>query len=130
MTESNTLQAYTCKKCGMQISTGLRLLDKDGALCENCVLDTAHHAPLWPESEMPYVSLSEALAAALDAMTSDRSYRKGLSFDHAKNEIRRMSGTQFDPVAVQAFLEEEATLRRMVELKCAEAPTQTEISPK
>lgn len=40
-----------------------------------------------------------------------------------------MSGSQFDPVAVQAFLEEEATLRRIVELKCAEVPLQTEILP-
>ncbi len=33
----------------------------------------------------------------LDAMTSDRTYRKELSFDTAKAEIQRMSGTQFDP---------------------------------
>ncbi|MDP4029732.1 MAG: hypothetical protein Q8P42_12320 [Gallionella sp.] len=29
-----------------------------------------------------------------------------------------MSGTQFDPAAVQAFLAEEATLREMVAEKC------------
>jgi len=29
-----------------------------------------------------------------------------------------MSGTQFDPAAVQAFLAEEATLREMVDAKC------------
>lgn len=29
-----------------------------------------------------------------------------------------MSGTQFDPAAVQAFLAEETTLREMVEAKC------------
>ena len=54
----------------------------------------------------------------LDAMTSDRPYRKGLSFDAAKAEILRLSGTQFDPEAVSAFIAEETTLREMVALKC------------
>ena len=59
-----------------------------------------------------------ALIDTLDAMTSDRSYRKAMSFDQAHAEIIKMSGTQFDPVAVQAFLAEETTLRGMVTAKC------------
>jgi len=59
-----------------------------------------------------------ALIDTLDAMTSDRSYRKALSFDQARAEIVKMSGTQFDPAAVKAFLAEEATLREMVAAKC------------
>ena len=59
-----------------------------------------------------------ALVDTLDAMTSDRSYRKALSFDQALVEIVKMSCTQFDPVAVQAFLAEETTLREMVASKC------------
>lgn len=55
---------------------------------------------------------------ALDAITSDRPYRSGLPFDSAKAEIRRCSGGQFDPVAVEAFLTEEAVLREMVAAKC------------
>lgn len=59
-----------------------------------------------------------ALIDTLDAMTSDRSYRKALSFDAAKDEILRMNGAQFAPEAVAAFLAEEPALREMVELKC------------
>jgi len=59
-----------------------------------------------------------ALIDTLDAMTSDRSYRKALSFDQARAEIIKKSGTQFDPAAVQAFLAEEAILREMVAAKC------------
>lgn len=59
-----------------------------------------------------------AIIDTLDAMTSDRSYRKAQSFDQARAEIVSMSGTQFDPVAVQAFLAEEAALREMVAEKC------------
>lgn len=54
----------------------------------------------------------------LDAITSDRPYRKAGSFERARDEIVRMSGTQIDPVAVQALLAEEKTLREMVDAKC------------
>lgn len=62
-----------------------------------------------------------AVIDTLDAITSDRAYRKGLPFDTAKSEIMRLSGFQFDPVAVEAFVVEEAELRKMVELKCGKA---------
>lgn len=45
-----------------------------------------------------------AVADALDAMLSDRPYRKALPLEYALEEIRRMSGTQFDPQVVNAFL--------------------------
>jgi cyclic di-GMP phosphodiesterase len=45
-----------------------------------------------------------AVADALDAMISDRPYRKALSMTHAREEIQRCSGTQFDPGVVQVFL--------------------------
>lgn len=45
-----------------------------------------------------------AIADALDAMTSDRPYRKGTSFDRATAEIAHCAGRQFDPRIVQVFL--------------------------
>ncbi|MBI5751866.1 MAG: HD domain-containing protein [Hydrogenophilales bacterium] len=59
-----------------------------------------------------------ALIDTLDAMTSGRPYRKASSFEQARDEIVSMGGTQFDPLAVQAFLAEETTLREMVAAKC------------
>ena len=59
-----------------------------------------------------------AVIDTLDAMTSDRPYRRALDFDTAKAEILRLSDTQFDPLAVEAFLLEELVLRDMVALKC------------
>lgn len=59
-----------------------------------------------------------ALIDTLDAITSDRPYRRASSFEQARDEIMRMSATQFDPVAVQVFLAEEPTLREMVAAKC------------
>jgi response regulator RpfG family c-di-GMP phosphodiesterase len=40
----------------------------------------------------------------LDAITSDRPYRKARGFDEARAEIVRCGGTQFDPKVVEAFL--------------------------
>lgn len=38
-----------------------------------------------------------------DAMTEDRSYRKAFSAEYAMEEIRRLSGIQYDPAVVDAF---------------------------
>jgi putative two-component system response regulator len=45
-----------------------------------------------------------AVVDTLDAMTSDRPYRKAMTFEAAWDEIRRSSGTQFDPRIAEAFL--------------------------
>lgn len=45
-----------------------------------------------------------AVADAFDAMTSDRPYRMAMSIDEALNEIRRCTGSQFDPEVAAAFL--------------------------
>ncbi len=62
-----------------------------------------------------------AVIDTLDAMVSDRPYRQGMSFDAAKDEIIKLSGTQFDPLAVEAFVAEEAPLREMVQQRCITA---------
>ncbi len=43
------------------------------------------------------------IADSFDAMISDRPYRKGMSIQAAREEVRRCSGTQFDPLCVAAF---------------------------
>ncbi len=53
--------------------------------------------------EIPVGARIFSVADTLDAMTSDRPYRKALSFEAAADEIRRCSGSQFDPVVVEAF---------------------------
>lgn len=45
-----------------------------------------------------------SIADALDAMISDRPYRRALPMNHAREEIRRCAGTQFDPKIVEVFL--------------------------
>jgi response regulator RpfG family c-di-GMP phosphodiesterase len=44
-----------------------------------------------------------AVADAFDAMTSDRVYRAGKSYERAADELGRHAGAQFDPRVVEAF---------------------------
>lgn len=53
---------------------------------------------------IPLGSRIFSIADTLDAMTSDRPYRRAVSYADARAEIARCSGTQFDPRCVEAFL--------------------------
>jgi response regulator RpfG family c-di-GMP phosphodiesterase len=55
-------------------------------------------------SNIPLASRIMTIADTFDAMTSTRAYRKALSSADAIAEIRRCSGTQFDPDIVPIFL--------------------------
>lgn len=46
-----------------------------------------------------------AVADAFDAMTSTRSYRRAMDREKAKDILREGSGSQWDPLAVEAFFE-------------------------
>lgn len=51
----------------------------------------------------PLAAAILAIADAYDAMTSDRPYRKRMSRDDAVKILKENSGTQFNPVVVEAF---------------------------
>ena len=56
------------------------------------------------DGKIPLSARIFAVADALDAMTTNRPYRRKISFEEAKDEIKRCSGTQFDPKVVEVFL--------------------------
>ncbi|HEY6443130.1 MAG TPA: HD domain-containing phosphohydrolase [Candidatus Acidoferrales bacterium] len=58
-----------------------------------------------------------AVADTLDAMISDRPYRKALPISAARAEIQRFSGTQFDPQVVKVFLAQPEQLWRELHTK-------------
>src|SRR3954447_961440 len=65
--------------------------------------------------EIPVVARIFALVDAMDAMTTDRPYRMGQSWDRATDEILAQSGRQFDPLVVAAFARREGRMRRISE---------------
>lgn len=54
--------------------------------------------------EIPLGARIFSVADTLDAITSDRPYRKANTFLEARREIQRCSGTQFDPQVVDVYL--------------------------
>ncbi len=55
------------------------------------------------EEEIDVCARIFAVADAFDAITSDRVYRRGKSYEAAAKELALWSGKQFDPVVVAAF---------------------------
>jgi len=53
--------------------------------------------------EIPLESRIIAVADTYDAITSDRSYRKGGTHDEAIEELKRVAGAQLDPELVEVF---------------------------
>jgi ribonuclease P protein subunit RPR2 len=63
--------------------------------------------------EIPLGARIFAVADALDAMTSHRPYRRGLSWSAARAEILEQRKRQFDPDVVDAFVTVEPELREI-----------------
>jgi energy-coupling factor transport system substrate-specific component len=55
--------------------------------------------------DIPYFARIIAVADSYDAMTSNRSYRKYLSQDMVRSELRKNEGTQFDPKIAECMIE-------------------------
>lgn len=55
-------------------------------------------------NQIPLIASIIAVADTFDAMTTNRPYRRGLSKDETIEEIRRLSGRQFDPQVVAALV--------------------------
>jgi HD-GYP domain-containing protein (c-di-GMP phosphodiesterase class II) len=71
-----------------------------------------HHHERWDgtgypdrlaRDEIPLAARVFAVADALDALTTDRPYRRGTRFARARDEIRSHAGSQFDPEVVEAL---------------------------
>jgi HD-GYP domain-containing protein (c-di-GMP phosphodiesterase class II) len=62
---------------------------------------------------IPLLGRLLAVPDTMSAMTTDRPYRKGLTWEAALEEVERKSGTQFDPSIVAAFLSAEKKHRTL-----------------
>ena len=67
--------------------------------------------------EIPLGSRIISVADTFDAITSTRPYRKGMLPEFAIEEIKKNSGSQFDPRIVEAFLKVREKLLKVRELE-------------
>ena len=78
--------------------------------------------------EIPLGARIFAVADTLDAMTSDRPYRRALPFATAKAEITRESGHQFEPRVVDTFLSLSEDIWEKIRLEVAGRRAQSDSS--
>jgi putative nucleotidyltransferase with HDIG domain len=91
---------------------GFRMIEEFGFLRAAAGIVLCHHERFdgrgYPAGlagdRIPLGARIFALADTLDAMTSDRVYRRGRTFEEALEEIERAGGCQFDPAIVDVFL--------------------------
>ncbi len=92
---------------------GARIVSQSALLKDLVPIILHHHERYdgggYPDSNMkgekiPLGARILAVADAYEAMVSDRPYRKALSQEEAKEELKKNAGTQFDPQVVEAFL--------------------------
>ena len=55
--------------------------------------------------DIPYLARILTVVDSFDAMTSNRPYNKRKTYEEAIEELRRCSGTQFDPIIAEKFIE-------------------------
>lgn len=92
---------------------GYNLLKKINFLEESAQIVLTHHERFdgtgYPngisKQQIPIGFRIFSIVDALDAMTSDRVYRKAISFEKAKTQIIESASTQFDPEIIDAFRE-------------------------
>jgi putative nucleotidyltransferase with HDIG domain len=116
---------------------GAEILRDMSSVPAEVVLSVRHHHERYDGAGYPDGIKGEAiplpariimLCDSIDAMLSDRPYRKALTVSDVRAEIRRCSGTQFDPVIVEVVLSKN-TLERAVELIGSEvSPSSLELA--
>lgn len=92
---------------------GRHILEEVGGVFKQLASVVVAHHERWDGTGYPRKLAGETIPLhariltvvdAFDAMTSRRVYREPMSIELARAELVRCSGTQFDPVVVQAFL--------------------------
>jgi diguanylate cyclase (GGDEF)-like protein len=83
--------------------SGFTSVVRDIALCHHERWDGNGYPRGLAGTEIPFAARLFSVCDALDAMTNDRPYARAIPLEAALDEIRRGSGTQFDPMAVEAL---------------------------
>ncbi len=98
---------------------GTEIINKIENLSNLVPIILHHHARYagggYPDRNMKYERIPIgsrilAVADAFEAMVSHRPYRKALSTEEACRELKRCSGSQFDPSVIDAFLKAQEAL--------------------
>ena len=103
-------------------TAGAALLETLGSLDDEVIRGVRHHHEFYdgtgyPDgltgTDIPLASRIIMVSDSIDAMLSDRPYRRALTVQDVESELRRCAGTQFDPLVVEVVMARR-TLDRIV----------------
>jgi HD-GYP domain-containing protein (c-di-GMP phosphodiesterase class II) len=126
--ETALMQTHSAKSAAL-----VGIISKFHGFIQDCV---RHHHERWdgqgyPDGvsgkHIPIGARIILIADTIDAMTTDRPYRKRLSLDVVMAELQKCKGTQFDPELIDVVVASVA-VRHLIE--GASAPRQTEGLPR
>jgi HD-GYP domain-containing protein (c-di-GMP phosphodiesterase class II) len=113
LTKKGKLTSEEIGKIRMHPVYGAQILESSG-LFENIIPWIYHHQELWngtgypdglKEEEIPIQSRIISVCEAFDAMLSGNGTKLKLTIEQALDRIRYESGTFFDPIIVEAFIQ-------------------------
>jgi len=111
--KSSKLNKYEWKSIYRHPQVAARIIENIETLSNLVPIILHHHARYagggYPDKNIKYENIPIgsrilAVADAYEAMVSRRPYRKKLSKEEARKELKRCSGAQFDPTVVNVFL--------------------------
>ncbi|MCR4690603.1 MAG: diguanylate cyclase [Lachnospiraceae bacterium] len=96
--EQHTVKGYRIAKSSPELAE-----IADGILCHHEKWDGTGYPNALKGEEIPLIARIIAAVDSHDVMVNDRPYHKGMPEKEAIAELRRCSGTQFDPHVVEIF---------------------------
>jgi len=111
LSKPSSLTQEEFEQVKLHVTVGAGLLQKSKAL-ESLISIVLHHhehydGKGYPDqlkaADIPLEARIVCLADSIDAMATSRPYRKAMSLDEIVAEVRRCSGSHFDPEVIMAF---------------------------
>jgi len=113
LTKTGKLTDEEFEKMKSHTTVGFNILSVLKMLTDELVIVRSHHERYdgkgYPDrkkgDELPIFAWIVSAADAIDAMTSDRPYRRGMSLEVALEEVRQGAGAHFHPDVAEAVLD-------------------------
>jgi len=111
--KAGTLTPFEYEQVKDHVTLGADILNTSSSLRQLVPIIRHHHEWYngygYPEGlksiEIPLEARILAVADAIEAMASDRPYRRSMNYQEIIDELRKSAGTQFDSMVVNAFIE-------------------------